>query len=134
QRIRDRLRGGAVMLADPGFVIAQRLRQQDRLAILRQDLGEVPPRIVQGHHEQAELHGHPPWVLRFTKAAAGAWGRGVDGAPQRCRRGARAKPYESPTFKPKIRWVRGREMFGGSRWRPEGRPGLERVKGIEPSS
>ena len=73
QRVWDRLGRGAVVLADPGLVVAELLGQQDGFAVLLQDVQVVAPRVVQRHHEQAKLHcpGSPGNSLPASRPAAG---------------------------------------------------------------
>ena len=59
ERVGDRLGRAGVVLADPGLVVAEPVREQDRLAVVPQHVAVGPPRIVQRHHEQAELHPLP---------------------------------------------------------------------------
>jgi hypothetical protein len=61
------------MLADPAFVAAVAVGQDDRLAILRQRLTQVSLRIVDRLHEDSELHVASSLALRRPSlAGAGA--------------------------------------------------------------
>ena len=50
------------MLADPGFLETQLLGQEDRLLVLPQHVGIGPVRVVQRHHEEAQVHVSSPSI------------------------------------------------------------------------